>query len=62
MKSGTEKCSGKSICFNASNLHYAFHEGVGQFSTMKRIKTSPGETEVKIDYSLCLLSIDKKLM
>ena len=40
--------------FNTFNLHCAFYERVSQFSTMKRIETSPEEAEVNIDYPLCL--------
>ena len=40
--------------FNSFSLHNAFSERVSQFSTMKRIETSPEEGEVNIDYPLCL--------
>ena len=39
-------------------MYYAFYERVSQFSTMKRIETSPEEAEVNIYYPL--ISIDKK--
>ena len=40
--------------FTTFDLHYTFYERISQFSTMKRIETSPEEAEVNIDYLRCL--------